>query len=129
MELFKIFKKKPKPVDRVAALEARIFAEKPKPKGNSYAFMDYAIINWFSGSPKTLEDTITDNHKDFLELDRKFDALERYLQIEYFKMDEETQVYDWADKTHKEGFRKAPKKYEELKEEKEAAKKAEHECD
>jgi len=123
------FKKKEK-VDRIAALEARIFSAKKTEETGKYVSLLNSIWSWdYNYTPKTLEERLEDQKKDFEELDRKFDALERYLQIEYYKEDTETQVYDWADKKHSEGFRKAPKKYEEMKAEKEAAKKAEHECD
>lgn len=77
----------------------------------NYEYADMSLAGRYS-SLSTKHDKLQD---DFEELDKKFDALERYLQIEYYKEDKETQVYDWADKKHSEGFRKTKQTYEEMK--------------
>lgn len=104
----------------VSNLELLIGEEEPT--NRRFSTLDY-IFNYSHGI------TIISRHKrlreDFEELDKKFDALERYLKIEFYKKDEETQIYDWADKNHTEGFRKASKTYEEMK----AGKKNSCECD
>lgn len=78
---------------------------------SSWTFADNSLV----GRYKSLLGKHDALRKDFEELDEKFDALERYLQIEYYKEDKETQVYDWADKKHSEGFRKTAKTYEQMK--------------
>lgn len=103
--------------------------EKKQEMGDYYGglLMPYWI---FGGYKKTLRNEAKSIRKDFEELDKKFDALERYLQIEYYKEDTETQQYDWADKKHSEGFRKAAKSYEAVKEEKDKNEKEERSsCD
>ncbi len=122
--LKKLFKKKPK-VDRIAVLEARIFSEKKPEKKSMYSLMDSLWMGMYHWEPTTLEERIEQQKKDFEELDHKFDLLERYLKIEYFKNDETTATYDWADKTSNEGFRAIKTSYEEMKALKEKAKRVE----
>lgn len=88
--------------------------EEPKDKGGLYSVLDSLIFNSWGGGKKTLADKYDQLRKDFEELDKKYDALERYLKIEYVKTTEETQTYDWADKKNTEGYRKT-KSYDEVK--------------
>jgi hypothetical protein len=114
--------------ERIEKLEGTVgeFKKKERTEGQlSY----FNIVNsWLDGWTTPPENTLVQKHEvlqkkheqlkeNFLELDHKFDLLERYLQIEYFKIDENTATYDWADKTSNEGFRKA-KPYEAVKAEK-----------
>lgn len=102
----------------ITDLKARLGKEK-KVK-SEWPFYTITSDFWF-GKPR--DNSLFAKHQqlrdDFEELDKKFDALERYLQVEYYKEDKETQVYDWADKKHSEGFRKTDKTYEQMKKSKE----------
>lgn len=121
MKLFKnLFKKRETVEDRIKKLESRIFKKKEKKDTKWY----FNSLMSFMGDwePETLEARVDKIREDFEELDRKFDLLERYLNIEYFKVDEKTATYDWADKTSNEGFRKAKKTYQQMKKDKEGAK-------
>lgn len=111
------FKKKTKvsEIDRITALEARIFSEKKEEKNSLSSFWGGLLYASYDWKPETIEDRIQKLRDDFEELDHKFDLLERYLKIEYFKVDEQTATYDWADKTSNEGFRAIKQTYEEMK--------------
>lgn len=74
----------------------------------------YGTDNSLREQIKRLKDDNNKLRADFQELDNKFDKLEQFLQVEYFKTDEKVQVYDWAEEKHTEGFRKT-KPYEEVK--------------
>lgn len=124
----KLFKNKPK-VDRIAALEARIFSQKKEEKRGFNGILNSIWLWDYSFMPKTLEERLEDQKKDFEELDHKFDLLERYLKIEYYKVDETTATYDWADKTSNEGFRPVKQTYEQMKSEKEKASRNNNEYD
>ncbi len=111
-------------VDNINSLQKRISSlEKEIGEEKEEGISDYLFWSGFSifgDSPKvnSLHSRIKSVRDDFNELDKKFDSLERYLQIEYYKEDKETQVYDWADKNHSEGFRKCKKTYEQMKKDK-----------
>lgn len=93
---------------------------------NLFTNMYEALIRPYGYSkPETLVekyDDLLNRHnnlkKDFEELDNKFDHLERFLKIEFFKQKTDVQVYDWASTDEKEGFR-ATKSYDEVKKAKE----------
>jgi hypothetical protein len=131
------FKKKNAPVEkkkrktieeRIAWLESEVGTEKePENKRTNLEYLLAPI--WLWDTKKTIREEAKELRKDFEELDHKFDLLERYLGIEYFKVDEQTATYDWADKTSNEGFRKAKKSFEDMKKEKEEATKADSCCD
>ena len=106
--------------ERLAKLESVIGKRKEKARSNSLMF--HYINTYFEWDKKDegLVHEIDSLRADFEELDKKFDALERYLKVEFFKEDTEIQVYDWADKNHKEGFRATKKTYEEMKKDKES---------
>lgn len=129
MNMKSLFRKKTKvsEVDRITALEKRIFSEKKEEKKDFWgASMLNSILYYnYDWKPQTLEDRLEQQKKDFKELDHKFDLLERYLKIEYFKTDENTATYDWANKTSNEGFRAIKETYEEMKALKEKAKSTE----
>lgn len=107
----------------VGKFEEENKSEKPDDYLSSLTFS--LIYDWWDSKPKTLiqkHKSLQKEHDqlvtDFKELDHKFDLLERFLQVEYFKIDEKTATYDWANKTSNEGFRKIKQTYEEMKEEK-----------
>lgn len=117
--------------ERISALESEVGTEEKKKEETVDIFGSYIFsAAWpLFNYKKSLRDEAKSIREDFNELDKKFDLLERYLGIEYFKVDEKTATYDWADKSTNEGFRKAKKSFEDMKKEKEEAKKAEHCCD
>lgn len=92
---------------RISALETRVGKKKKED-------------NWFSllwgHSERSLTEDVVALRDDMKELQKKLCALERYLQLEFVKRDEETHTYDWKDKKHVEEFRKAPMSYEKMKE-------------
>lgn len=113
--------------ERILALESEVGTEDKKiDKGDS--FWGVSIFSMMYSYKKSLREEAKSIREDFNELDHKFDLLERYLEIEYFKVDEKTATYDWADKTSNEGFRKAKKGYAALKAEKEAKEKENSHC-
>lgn len=117
--------------ERIAALESEVGTEEKEEEKKSDSYFGLSIYDmmWVgSNYKKTLREEAESIRKDFEELDHKFDLLERYLEIEYFKVDEKTATYDWADKTSNEGFRKAKKGYAALKAEKEAKSKEDSRC-
>ena len=93
----------------ITSLEKRVGVEKKSEDTN--------IFRWafaWDFMPQDLTSKTKQLRDDFEELDKKFDELEKYLQIEYYKIDTEVQVYEWADKEKTEGFRKT-KPYKEIK--------------
>ena len=120
--MFKIFKKEelkevsntPTIEERITQLENEIGKEDVKDGGTSVFAIYYS--SWLK-SP-SIRDNIKQLRQDFEELDKKFDALERYLQIELILGTEEKQTYDWAEKKDIYEFRKCKKTYEEMKKEK-----------
>jgi hypothetical protein len=106
---------------RISSLESLVGKEEAKEKKQrSYLGVHWDYWLFDPSSHRTLVSESKSIREDFEELNKKFDALERYLQVEYYKEDKETQVYDWADKKHSEGFRKTKKTYEQMKKEKES---------
>ena len=91
-----------------------------KPEKEKSTWSSKILFGFYDWEPvdNSLSAKYTRLRKDFEELDKKFDDLEKYLQIEYFKTDESVQVYEWENTEKRQGFRKT-KPYEVIKKEKE----------
>ncbi len=91
----------------IEQLEKRIF--KREEKKSKYSIWDSMFLGTsFSFQEKSLEERFESFLKDFEELDNRFDKLEEYLGIEYFKKSEQIQRGDFAWDEKSEGFRKKP---------------------
>ncbi len=82
---------------QLADLE-RSIGEKTKVKENASGLYYIFSSDLWSSYPRTLWGEVEQLRRDFEELDKKFDDLERYLKIEHFS------------KTESEGFRKITKR-------------------
>lgn len=102
---------------RLEEVEGEVLPKKEE-SHSTYLGLLYSIP--FFGAPyqNSLRSKVEKLRKDFEELDVKFDALERYLQIEFVLGEQSTQTYDWAEKKEIKEYRKCKKTFEEMKKEK-----------
>lgn len=126
--------------DRISELEKEVGIEeekpKPKPKQKNDTDLYYGLsfftptYVWGFGKP-TLKEKIKSLRKDVDSLTEKYKLLERFLQIELVDAIEKTETYGRTNEKKVKEYRKAPKSFEKLEEERRAreAEEAKHCCD